>query len=220
MTELDFSPVLRLSGDLVRGAGATLGLAVAGMAVTMILGSLVAAIGMSSIRAFRVAARIYVDLFRGTPLLIQLLLIFYFPPALGLRVPALVAGLLGLGLYYGAYVSEILRGALTSLPQGHIDAAEALGLSRGRTFRRVVLPQALVVALPPLTSQFMALLKGTSLLSVITIFELTTVGQQVSVRTIAPVETWITVAAIYLFLNGSIAILSSRTEAVVRRRYT
>jgi polar amino acid transport system permease protein len=219
VTELDFSPVLRLGGDLVRGALATLGISVAGMVVAMAFGLVAAAASTSHVPLIRVAARIYVDVFRGTPLLIQLLLLFYFPPTVGMRIPALVAGLLGIGLYYGAYVSEIVRGALRSLPAGHLDAAKALGMSQARTFRRVVLPQTLAIALPPLSSQFMALLKGTSLLSVITIYELTTVGRQVSVRTTAPVETWLTVAAVYLVLNGSIALLSSRMEGALRRRY-
>jgi len=219
MTDLGFDPVFRLSDSLLRGAVATLGLALAGMAIAMLIGTVSAALASSPVKAARVVARIYVDLFRGTPLLIQLLLLFYFTPTVGLKVPALVAGLLGLGLYYGAYISEILRGAFASIPRGHHDAADAIGLSRFRAFRRIVLPQALVTALPPLSSQFMALLKGTSLLSVITIFELTTVGHQVSVRTSAPVETWITVAGMYLVLNGSAALLSSRAEAVVRRRF-
>jgi His/Glu/Gln/Arg/opine family amino acid ABC transporter permease subunit len=219
MSDFGFEPVLRLSDVLFRGALATLGLAVGGMVIAMLIGTVSAALASSPLRAARGVARVYVDLFRGTPLLIQLLLLFYFAPTVGLKIPALVAGLIGLGLYYGAYISEILRGALASIPRGHLDAAEALGLSKFRTFRRIVLPQALVIALPPLSSQFMALVKGTSLLSVITIFELTTVGHEVSVRTSAPVETWITVAAMYLLLNGTAALLSSRTEAAVRRRY-
>jgi polar amino acid transport system permease protein len=147
----------------------------------------------------------YVDFLRGTPLLVQLVLLFYLPAALGVRFPALVAGVIGLALYYGAYITEIVRGGLASVPRGHLDAARALGMPRFTTFRHIVLPQVLAIVVPPLAGQFTAVVKGTSLLSVITVFELTSAGHEISVRTVAPVETWIVVAFIYLGLNGIIA---------------
>lgn len=202
---MDFTSVLTLWPDLLRAAVTTLALSVAAMTLALLVGITSAALGTSRNRFARVLNRIYVDLIRGTPLLVQLVLLFYLPAVLGLRFPAVGAGLVGLALYYGAYIAEIVRGGFASVPRGHVDAARALGMSRSLIFRHVVLPQVIAVVIPPLTGQFTAVVKGTSLLSVITIFELTSAGYQISVRTIAPVETWIVIAGIYLVLNGAIA---------------
>jgi polar amino acid transport system substrate-binding protein len=123
-------------------------------------------------RAAAAAAATYVEIFRGTPVLLQLY-VLYFALAPVLRLGALEAAVLGLGLNYAAYEAEIYRGALLALPRGQTEAAHSLGMSRWQTLRHVLVPQALRMALPAMTNDFVALLKDSSVVSVITVVELT-----------------------------------------------
>jgi polar amino acid transport system permease protein len=128
-------------------------------------------------------------------------MLFYGPAAMGVSLSPYVAGIIALGLYYGAYVLEIMRGAFESVPSGQVDAARSLGLSSSRIFWRIQLPQSLAIVISPLAGQFARLFKASSLLSAIGVAELTMRGHVIMTNTLAPIETWIVVAAIYLFFN-------------------
>jgi polar amino acid transport system substrate-binding protein len=161
--------------------------------------------------ALRAALTAYVEIIRGTPLLLQLF-ILYFGLAEFVQLPAFVAALIGLGLNYGAYESEIYRGALEAVPQGQLDAARALGFTDVQTLALVRGPQAFRLALAPMTNDFVALLKDSSLVSVITVVELT---KQTSIFA-ANIGSWVVpgalCAALYLVLSLPLARLARRLE--------
>ncbi|NLL36184.1 MAG: amino acid ABC transporter permease [Fretibacterium sp.] len=154
----------------------------------------------------------YVSFFRGTPLLIQLFLIYYGLPSIGLSMPRYVAAVLSLALNSAAYISEILRGALGAVPKGQEEAAQVLGLTRMETLVFIVFPQALRVALPALVNSFSSILKDSSLVSVLSIIELTRIGQLIYTRTYRAFEIYLTVALIYYVLTETVACFSRRIE--------
>jgi polar amino acid transport system substrate-binding protein len=161
--------------------------------------------------ALRAALTAWVELVRGTPLLLQLF-VLYFGLAAFIQLPAFVAALLGLGLNYAAYESEIYRGALEAVPVGQLDAARTLGLSERQTLMLVRAPQAFRLALAPMTNDFVALLKDSSLVSVITVVELT---KQTSIFA-ANIGSWVVpgvmCAAIYLAMSLPLARVARRIE--------
>lgn len=154
----------------------------------------------------------YVSFFRGTPLLIQLFLIYYGLPSIGISIPRYAAAILSLGLNSAAYISEILRGALSAVPKGQEEAAQVLGLTRTETLAFIVLPQALRVALPALVNAFSSILKDSSLVSVLSIMELTRIGQLIYTRTYRAFEIYLAIALIYYVLTELVACLSRRLE--------
>ncbi len=158
----------------------------------------------------------YVEIFRGTPLLIQLFFIYYGLPTLGLTMTSFQAAILGLGLNGGAYISEVVRGALLSVDSGQKDAACAAGLNWYQTLRYIILPQALAVAIPPLMNIFASLLKETSLVSVLAITELTRVGQLVYTRSFRAFEIYLVIGFIYLVMTLSVVRLSLYLESKFR----
>jgi polar amino acid transport system permease protein len=157
----------------------------------------------------------YVEVFRGTPLLIQLFFIYYGLPSLGVTMNNMTAGVIGLALNGGAYISEIIRGALFSVCRGQLDAAFALGFSWSRAMLHVILPQAVSVAIPPLVNSFSALLKESSLVSVLAITELTRVSQLVYTRTFRAFEVYLTVGALYLVMTYT----ASRLSVFLERKF-
>jgi polar amino acid transport system permease protein len=154
----------------------------------------------------------YVEVFRGTPLLIQLFFIYYGLPSLGITLDSLTAGILGLGMNGGAYISEIIRGALLSVEKGQQDAALSLGLSWFQSMIHVILPQAVSVAIPSLVNSFSALLKESSLVSVLAITELTRVSQLIYTRTFRALEVYLAVGALYFIMTYFASRVSKRLE--------
>lgn len=202
MLELNFAPVLASLDQLLAAAMISVAIGVVAMALAMFMGTLGTILSQMRSQGWKRAVVVYVDVFRGTPLLVQVLVFYFVPTALGMGVSPYVSGILALGLYYGAYVTEIMRGAFEGVPIGHLDAARSLGIGSAPIFWRIQLPQALAVVVSPLVGQFTRLFKASSLLSVIGVAELTLRGQFVMTRTLAPIETWLVIAAIYLFFNS------------------
>jgi polar amino acid transport system substrate-binding protein len=196
---------------LLQAAVITLLLSCAAMALAVVIGSLIATGRVYGPRPLQVVLTTYVEVIRGTPLLLQLF-VLYFGLAPFVQLPAFVAALLGLGLNYSAYESEIYRGALQAVPQGQLDAARALGLSDRQALVLVRGPQALRLALAPMTNDFVALLKDSSLVSVITVVELT---KQTSIFA-ANIGSWVVpgalCAGLYLVLSLPLARLARRLE--------
>jgi polar amino acid transport system substrate-binding protein len=196
----------------LRGAVVTLLVSFAAMALAVPLGLLLALSRMYGGRAASLAAHVYVEAFRGTPVLLQLYILYYgLAPVVHLS--ALAAAVLGLGMNYGAYEAEVHRAALQSIPVGQGEAAAALGLSRGQSLRLVLLPQALRTALPAMTNDLIALLKDSSLVSVITVVELT---KQMTI-TAVDVRSWAVPGALcallYFGMSYPLARLAARLEA-------
>lgn len=149
---------------------------------------------------FRQTAAVYVEVFRGSSLLVQMFWIYYALPSFGLEIGAFAAGVLTLGLNVGAYGAEVVRGAILSLPRGQSEAALALGFSRGLRLRRILVPQALPRMVPPLGNLAIELLKGTALVSLITIQDLTFKGQMVRSVTLQTGFVFGILLALYLIL--------------------
>jgi len=196
---------------LKEGLTVTVALSAASFALALAVGIAVGVLRSES-PVFKALLSPYVEVFRGTPLLIQLFFIYYGLPSVGITFSNITAGILGLGLNGGAYISEIIRGALLAIPPGQSEAAVASGLSRLQALRFVVLPQAIRVATPPLVNAFSATLKESSLVSVLAITELTRVSQLVYTRTFRAFEVYLTVGILYFLLIHAVSRLSRRLE--------
>jgi polar amino acid transport system permease protein len=161
----------------------------------------------------------YMSVMRGTPLFIQILMVYYVLPAVGLDIPRFVAGVIALSLNSGAYVTEILRGGLSAIPHGQVDAARAVGMPRSLIWRHILLPQTFVLVLPPLTVEFTSLLKASALLSVIAVVELTRTAQQIIAATFRPIEIWLVTGALYFAMCSALSVTArwlERRAAVYR----
>lgn len=166
---------------------------------------------------FRFLAATYIDIIRGTPLLVQTFLVFYGLPSLIDRpIPAYVAAILALSINSGAYVGEIVRSGIQSIDKGQWEAAVSLGLTRKQTMTHIILPQAFRRILPPLGNEFIALLKDSSLVSVIALEELVRKGQIIIGRTFRPFEVWLAVAVIFFIMTFTV----SRFVDFLERRMT
>jgi polar amino acid transport system substrate-binding protein len=163
-------------------------------------------------RATRIAATAYVEVMRGTPVLLQLFVIYYGFASI-IKLPAFVAALLGLGLNYAAYESEIYRSALEAIPRGQLDAAQVLGFTRWQALRLIRGPQALRIALAPMTNDFVAMLKDSSLVSVLTVVELTKQTQIFATNLGSWVIPGALCATLYLMLSLPLGHLARRLEA-------
>lgn len=173
----------------------------------------VAIVRVLGIKPLEGIARLYLWIVRGTPLLVQLFIIFYGLPSIGVTLDALVSAVIGFSLSVGAYSSEIIRAAILSVPKGQWEAAHALGLSKAQTLKYVVLPQAIKVAIPPLSNSFISLVKDTSLAAAITVSEMFQVAQQITARTYEPLWLYTEAAVIYLIFCSGLTVLQSRMEA-------
>jgi len=211
--ELDFAPVWAGWPDLLRGALATVEVTAAALGLGCVLG-LFGGLGRLEPRRqpLYAVASAYVLLIRGTPLLVQLFILFFGLPQFGIVLPAFACGVIGLGLYAGAYVSEIVRGAIQSIDRGQVLAAQSLGMTERQVMRHVVLPQALVRMIPPLGNEFIALIKNSALVSLLTIPDLMHEGQKIIAVSYRSLEVYLAVAAVYLVLTGTTAWALRRVE--------
>jgi polar amino acid transport system substrate-binding protein len=197
---------------LLRGAAVTVELSVAGMALAIVAGLIIVLARLYAPPPLRWLARAYVEIVRGTPLLIQLFLIYYGLPEIGIRLNPFLAGIVGLGLNYAASESENYRAGIQSIPRGQTEAAHALGMNRWQSLRHVVLPQALRVAIPPVTNDFIAMFKDSSIVSVITMVELTKVYGMLAMSTYDYIGLGLMTAAIYFALSYPASIFADRLE--------
>jgi His/Glu/Gln/Arg/opine family amino acid ABC transporter permease subunit len=177
---------------------------------------LLAALGKASrFAALRQASNFYIWFIRGTPTLIQIFIVYFGLPQIGIRLSPFVAGVLALGFNGGAYIAEIVRAGLLSIPKGQMESAQALGMSRLHLMSRIILPQVFRVILPPVTNEAITMVKNTSLLSTITVVELTLYSQIIIAATFRPFDFYIAVALVYLALTT----LLSQVSAWAERRY-
>ena len=197
---------------LLRGAAVTVELSVLAMALAVVAGLAVVLVRLYAPVPLSWLARAYVEVIRGTPLLIQLFLIYYGLPEIGIRLNPFFAGIVGLGLNYAASESENYRAGIQSIPRGQTEAAQALGMSRWQSLRHVVLPQALRVVIPPVTNDFIAMFKDSSIVSVITMVELTKVYGMLAMSTYDYIGLGLMTAAIYFALSYPASVLADRLE--------
>jgi polar amino acid transport system permease protein len=204
--------VLHSFGYLTQAAGTTIAVSFAGIVFGFLIGAAVCAARLSRRVWLKRLGAAYVSVFRGVPLLVQLLFIYYFLAEYGLDVPAIVAAVGGLALSSGAFQAEILRGALNAVPRGQGEAATALGFGPLDIGRRILLPQALKISLPPLINEFILLLKASSLVSVVGIAELTRVSMNIASQTYRPFEAYVGGGLFYLAINLTLAALGGLAE--------
>lgn len=202
-------------GPLLAGLGITFKVAAASLVLAFALGLLTAMLRLSSSLTARIAARVYLELIRNTPLLVQLFFIYFvLAPLAG--IDAFASAVLSLSLFEGAYASEIFRAGVLSIHREQWEAAFSLGLGRWRTYRLVILPQALRNVMPPLTSQAISLVKDSALVSTIAIYDLTMQAQSVISETFLVFEVWFTVAAIYLVITLALSFIVAAMEKKTR----
>lgn len=196
-----FSALLPYSDEIVRGIVTTLQLTCLSMSIALVIGLFVALARLSDSRVLSGAARVYVEIIRNTPLLVQLFLVFFGLPSLGIRLDAYTAALIGLSINVGAYASEILRAGIQSIRQSQVEAGRALGMTAGQTFRSVVLFPAIKAVYPALTSQFVLLLLATSVVSSLGVGELFHQATFIDSRTYRSFESYALITVAYLILT-------------------
>jgi cystine transport system permease protein len=185
----------------------------------LVLALLTALARLSDFYPLVLVARFYVWIIRGTPLLVQLFIIFYGLPSLGILIDALPAAIIGFSLSVGAYGSEIVRAAIVSIPKGQWEAAFSLGETRMQALRRIILPQAARVSVPPLSNSFISLVKDTSLAATVTVTELFQKGQQITAAVYEPLLIYCEVALIYLIFCTALSLLQRRLEMFFNRYF-
>lgn len=214
MTALDF--IAAYGPLLLSGLFATLRICFLASLIAIPLGLVMALLLRSRHAALRWIARAYVEVMRGTPILVVLFLLYYGGPSFGLVLEAEPVGILGLGLYGAGYFAEILRAGLQSIAQGQIEAARMLGIPASRILWRIQLPQMLRLVVPPSINQIIVLIKESAALSIITVPELTKIGAQIANETFAVIQPYLAVALLYWLLIEILAALGHWLERKVR----
>ena len=201
---------------LLIGAGVTIQITVLSTAIGFVIGLVVGVARISHLRPLRLLAEVYVEFFRGTPLLVQIFLFYFALPVItGQRIDPFIAAISACGINSGAYVAEIFRAGIQSVDAGQMEAGRSLGMTWIQTMRYIIVPQAFKCVIPPLGNEFIAMLKDSSLVSVIGFEELTRRGQLIIAKTYGSMEIWLSVAVIYLAMTLTI----SRLVAYLERRY-
>ncbi len=216
---MDLNFIRRFLPELLNGTIVTAELAGMAIAAALLLGLVVALAEMSRWRAISTAARAYVEIARNTPLLVQLYLIYFGLAMMNLGVSGFLSGCMALSLQNTAYIAEIYRAGLQSVSRLQVEGGKALGMSRYDVLTIVVLPQAVVRMLPPLFSQFILIVKDTSIVSAIAVGELMEQGKLLSERTASTYEIFLAVAMIYLLITSAVTLFGRFVEhrfAVVR----
>jgi polar amino acid transport system permease protein len=217
MVEFDWSIVARYGASFLRGAGITLAVSVVSTLAGLAIGMLAALARLSPWAPLRGAARAYVEVVRGTPLLVQLFFLYAALPLYGVRLSAMASGIVALSLYSGAFAAEIFRAGITAVHRGHVEAARSLGMSFGQATRRVVAPLMAVQVLPPLTSEFTGIIKWSSLLSVVTVPELTYAAYRAIGETYSAIEPLVVAGLLYWALNDLVVAAGRRVERRLTR---
>jgi polar amino acid transport system substrate-binding protein len=205
---------------LARAALVTVLISFGAMVIAVTLG-LALAVGQSrGPRWLQMISTAYIEFFRGTPVLVQLLFLYFGLPRLGLAMPGWLTALVGLGLNYAAYESQVYRAALEAIPKGQFEAAYSLGMSPVLAFRRIILPQAFRIALPPMTNDFVSLFKDTSVAFAISVWELATAYRELANASGEFLLLGGIVSAFYLLMSLPLAHLARRLEKRMERRRT
>ncbi|MBO9475803.1 amino acid ABC transporter permease [Shimia sp. R10_1] len=198
---LDFSIIPKYVDIILLGVGWTVGITVAAALLSFVGGIIFAVIALYAPWLVRQPFRLIEWVFMGTPLLLQLFLIYFGLVQIGIDLPAFVAGIIGLGLHFAVYNSELIQTAILAVDKGQMEAARTLGCSRGQALRKVVIPQAVRAVIPPIGNNMIALLKDSALVSVIGVSELTLSAQRVIGKTYRPFEFYLLAAAFYYVIN-------------------
>jgi polar amino acid transport system permease protein len=212
---MNLDPLMRYAPSLLSGFGVTILCWGAGGALGLLLGFTITLLSRLRIPPLNWLIRVFIEMFRGTPFLVQLFLIYAGGPSIGLRLSATVAGVLGLGLYSSAYFAEIFRGGFAAVPVGQIEAAVSVGMAPFDTMMRVMLPAALIAALPAIVNMLIILSKETVVLSIITVPELMYQVQTMAAETFTAFDAIFAMAVFYWLLVEAVSRLGARLEGWV-----
>ena len=207
-----FELIKEVGPYLLKGAILTIELTLCAMILALVVGLFLGLGRISKNKLIYSSVTVYIEVIRGTPLLVQLFIIYYALPDYGIYLTPFLAGTIGLGLCYAAYVAEIYRAGIQAVPKGQTEAALSLGMRKRKAMRRIILPQAVKIILPPITNNFISMLKDSSLCSVITVIELMRQAQIYVASTFRTMEVYLMVAFIYLSLAYPLSVLVSKLE--------
>ena len=215
---LDVSVVLTKIPILLEGCVVTLQISFFALLLGMIFGIAGALCRISDNRALNSLAFMYVWVIRGTPVMVQLFILYFGLPQLGIKLPSMVAGVLGLAINTGAYVTEIIRAGIQAVDKGQMEAALSVGMSFRQAMVRIIGPQATKICIPPLVNQFIMTLKNSSIASLVTITELFRTGEQIIYTTFRSFEVYMAVAVLYLMMNSVFMVIADRLERKMARQ--
>lgn len=218
MNGLDFSVMGRFIPMLLDGVKLTILLTLASVGIGVVIGLVTALMKMSRLKVLSYIATTYIEIVRGTPILVQLFIIFYgLPQLLGFTIPEFIAAVVALAFNSGAYVSEIIRAGIQAVDRGQTEAAYSLGMNSSMTMRYIVIPQAVKNILPALVNEFITLIKESSVVSVIGISELMRKANAIQSITYRPFEPLITVAFVYFIMTFSLSKFMGRIERRLKK---
>lgn len=212
LEEAKEAPVYKFLPTLLKGAGITVVLSVTSMAIAIAFGLILSLSRLYGQAPLRFLSTSYIEVYRGTPLLIQLYILYYGLPNIGITLSPIAAAITGLGMNYAAYEAEIYRAGIEAVPKGQMEAALSLGMTKPLAIKRIILPQALRIAIPPVTNDFIALFKDSSLVSVIAMVELTKTYSILAATTLRFFELGIIVAILYFAMSYPLSLLARRLE--------
>jgi polar amino acid transport system permease protein len=210
--KLDLTYTWEALPRLLQGALITIEVALAAMVLSVAVATAFTILRAGSNRLASFAIDLYISYVRGTPLLIQIFIVYYVLPRISFDLPPIVAGIIALGLSSAAFTTEIMRGGLAAIPKGQIEAAKSLGLSQSAIWRRIIIPQMFNLILPPLANEFTLVIKATPLISVITVVELMRIAQQIYNANYHPLEVMFGVAIIFFIINFTLTRVASLLE--------
>ena len=199
------------AGPLLVGLYMTIKVSLVSIVMALIIGLFTGLMRISENPLFKNLSTVYIELVRGTPLLVQIFIVYFFIGTL-FSMTRFIAGAFALAVFEGAYIAEIIRAGIQSIPRGQTEAALALGMNYFQIMRYIIIPQAFKRVLPALAGQFISLIKDSSLLSVISLTELTKAGREVVASTFSPFEVWFTVAALYFIVTYSLSLFDRYLE--------
>ena len=221
LVDFNFRVIFEYLPLFLTGLRSTFLIAVVSIALALITGIIACSCRISNIKFIKYPAIAYIEIIRSTPLLVQIYFLYFGLPTLGLKVPEIQTGILALMLNSGAYVAEIIRAGISSVDEGQIEAGISSGLNYVQRMRLIILPQALGVTMPPLLGQNIVLVKDTALLSLISVMELTRVGQTMTSERFMPSEAFFTVAFFYMCIYFCLKALAdwSQRKLIFREAY-
>jgi cystine transport system permease protein len=218
----DWSRPIRIIGEsflpmLKAGLLLTMPMTVAAFGVGLVIASITAFMRLSKVKALQKIASCYVWVFRGTPLLVQLYIVFFGLPSIGIKLGAIASAIAAFSLNVGAYCSESIRASILAIQKGQWEAAYSLSMTKWQTLRRIIAPQSFAIALPPLSNTFISLVKDTSLAANITIAEMFQTTQRIAARTYEPMLLYCLAALIYLAFSTVLTVLQGKMEKALSK---
>lgn len=209
---LDYSVIINKIPILIEGCFVTLQVSILALLIGMVFGIIFALCRISSNRFLSSLGFFYVWIVRGTPLLVQLFILYFGLPQLGIKLSSITAGVFGMAFNTGAYIAEIIRSGIQAVDKGQMEAAESLGMTYFQAMFRIIAPQVAKISVPPLVNQFIMTLKNSSMVSLVTITELLRTGEQIIYTTFRSFEVYTTIALLYLIMNSIFMVFANILE--------